>query len=441
MTKEDEFDNFYLKRIFPDAESIFSIRQLKLDEIKSDCIFVIDTTALLVPYGTSPGSLEEIKKIYSSLIEKEKLFVPAHVAREFAKNRPQKLVELYEDLHKAVSSLQSITKINYPQLESLNEYKKAGELAIEANMFIKKYRDSLQVLQNCIKEWNWDDPISELYKELFTQGVIREIQCNQKDLEEMLNYRNKHKVPPGFDDAKKTINKAGDLIIWRTILEIGADKKKPVVFVSNDKKGDWWHKTSNHELYPRFELVYEFNQATDGLSFHLISFERFLTLLGASEGVIQEIKEERLARGSFGATPLDDPVTQKTSIVDWLYTIYPQSSIAGDVRIDHHTGAFAFNLLVSNQDEDIGVFIIQEESPEVLDGILTSALDDGHLAINYRAIQKLMVFIVDTNADRVRFHRPKIHDLVLFHPINSVDIIAGHFDKHNTFHFEYRLSK
>ena len=59
---------------------------------------VIDTNVLLAPYNIGKKSLQSISLIYKTLIEKNQLVIPNQVAREFAKHRASKLVNLITKL-------------------------------------------------------------------------------------------------------------------------------------------------------------------------------------------------------------------------------------------------------------------------------------------------------------------------------------------------------
>ena len=65
-----------------------------MEEIKNECFVVLDTNVLLVPYTVSKTSLQAIRNAYLQLIELKRLVVPGQVAREFAKNRPNKISAL-----------------------------------------------------------------------------------------------------------------------------------------------------------------------------------------------------------------------------------------------------------------------------------------------------------------------------------------------------------
>jgi hypothetical protein len=130
----------------------------------------------------------------------------------------------------------------------------------------------------------------------------------------------------------------GDLIIWRTILEIGRSRNAPLLFVSGDQKADWWHQSEGRPLYPRFELVDEYRRASGGRTLHLVTFADFLKLLGASPTIVEEVrKEEQEARAAtkvrftltsgIHLTPCE--ITALASIM--AHRPSPRSSVAGFV--------------------------------------------------------------------------------------------------------------
>jgi rRNA-processing protein FCF1 len=304
MTKQNH-DIFILNQIYPDAKSIFQCGLKPLDEIKDDCFVVVDTNVLLVPYTVNPKSLEEIHNTYSRLIESKQLVIPGQVAREFAQNRATKVSDLYEALSKKRNNEQFTKLERYPLLESMSEFKDVLELSSEIELSIKKYRDKLGVLLDKIKDWIWDDPISLIYRDLFSTDVVIDLQISDTEKEEIvkdLDYRYKHSIAPGYKDYSKDDKGIGDLLIWRTILKIAHEHKKNVIFISNDNKTDWWHQSGKQALYPRYELVDEFRRASDQQSFHIVTFSRFLELYGASKDVINDVrhKEKVNLNDSYG---------------------------------------------------------------------------------------------------------------------------------------------
>lgn len=364
-----EFDIFIKNSIYPKAEEIFSSSNQPLDKVKKDCLFVVDTNALLVPYFASSQDLEQIKLIYSSLIERSRFYIPGQVAREFASNRPDKIKELFQQLTKRQLLIQDFKFSSYPLLNNIEEYQKLLEIENEynnvAHKFKKQYKLQLDKVLEIIKNWSWNDPVSELYKNLFTKHVIYDLIIEDKEsLKSEMERRYKHKIPPGYKDQSKSDDGIGDLLIWFTILEIAKKFKKSIVFVSGEEKSDWIIKSEGQILYPRFELMAEFNLAAPGLSFHIIKLSQFIELSEGSTKLIKEIKEieSNLSISSVDTAlwlirDLNDPIVSeilleldnvKKSVIEFVSKKDPlftgKENFMDDLTQFHRTGVITFDL-------------------------------------------------------------------------------------------------
>ena len=96
--------------------------------------------------------------------------------------------------------------------------------------------------------------------------------------------RYEQRVPPGYMDADKKdgdeYKKFGDLIIWKDMITKAKSEKKPVIFITDDDKEDWWRKHKGRKLGPRPELLDEFKRET-GQEFHIYKFDRFIEVRGS----------------------------------------------------------------------------------------------------------------------------------------------------------------
>ena len=283
-------DIFIANRTFPDAKRMF-IRYKTIDEIKNDCCIVLDTNVLLVPYTVGQSSLEEIRKTYFKLIEKNRLIIPGQVAREFANNRPTKLSELHHQLSQSMNN-DSKELGKYPLLDSIPEYINALKLHEQIKGLYKEYRTNIKAVLDVVKGWRCDDPVSLMYSDLFNPNIINEPVVDEAEIKAELAHKKKYKLPPGYKDGTKTDDGIGDLLVWKTILELGASQNKSVIFVSGEEKADWWHKSDKQALYPRYELVNEFERVSNGQSFHIVTLSTLLELYGASSMVIDEVRLE-----------------------------------------------------------------------------------------------------------------------------------------------------
>jgi hypothetical protein len=293
---EDKY--FYLDRIFPETDKVFGFDFKGLAEIKEQAIFAFDTNVLLVPYLTGKETIEDYKRIFSLLKEQNRLFIPARVAREFANNRGENLATVFKRIHEALDRLNrsDFTLGDYPVLETNEDYQNAQELEKQINVLKSEYRNILEKITLHVKQWNWNDPISKLYKDLFTTDIIVECKKDREEIIKDLNFRIENRIAPGFKDEKKADNGIGDLIIWQTILEIGKEKKQDLIFVTNEKKNDWFHIQERTALYPKYELYDEFRRFTDGHSIAIISFVEFLSLQEAKGDTIKQVIEQAVSQ-------------------------------------------------------------------------------------------------------------------------------------------------
>jgi hypothetical protein len=86
------------------------------------------------------------------------------------------------------------------------------------------------------------------------------------------------KIPPGYKDSKKDsgeFDKFGDLIIWKEIIDKAKLEKRPVIFISDDAKEDWWWIHRGRKMGPRPELIEEFSSESQQ-NFHIYEFSQFL---------------------------------------------------------------------------------------------------------------------------------------------------------------------
>lgn len=278
MSEEDR--HFILKRIFPEASSILNIRTKKVDEIFKTALFVLDTNTLLVPFQAGKDGIEKIRKIYAALVSEERIYIPNHVLREFAKNRSLKISDLFTNIDNLISSSPTIKPFEYPILSELDTYKAIKEKRDLILKELKCYNQYLSELKNGITDWNWSDPVSTMYSTTFNEKSIIDTASNEKDLLGEYHERIQNDIPPGNKDKLKDTNAIGDFLIWKSILKLGIEKQRDVIFVSNDEKNDWLLKGNKKSIHTKFELVNEFYSETKGKNFASINFIKFLELQG-----------------------------------------------------------------------------------------------------------------------------------------------------------------
>jgi uncharacterized protein (DUF983 family)/rRNA-processing protein FCF1 len=276
--------------IFPDAAAIFSHQVPPLEDVRDECDVVLDTNVLLLPYTTGGDSLKEISDVYKHLRRAQRLLVPGQVAREFARNRANRLTEIQRTLADRRSRVQRPQTTSYPLLRGLKDYEDLVALETAIAPQLTRYQDALGRVLDAVRNWGWNDPVSGLYREIFDDDAVVECSELHDAVIADLEHRIANKIPPGYKDANKDDDGVGDVLIWLTVLQIGRARKRPMLFVTADEKADWQHRVDNRGFLPRYELVDEYRRASDGRAFYISPFSKLLELFGASSDVVTEIR-------------------------------------------------------------------------------------------------------------------------------------------------------
>jgi len=333
-TKPDEPDVFVANNTYPDAKGLFYDDYESLEGVRDTCVVVLDTNALLVPYGIGKSSLSQIESTYRPLVEEGRLVVPGQVAREFARNRPVKIAGIFQALNRK-RNIASPDKGRYPLLEDAPGYAKLRELEDRIDELVGEYRETIGDLLSHIRCWNWDDPVSTLYSRLFPD-VVLDPTLSEDAIRDQLQYQHVNKLPPGYKDAAKADQGVGDHLVWQVVVQVAQERKQPVVLVSGDSKADWFYRSENQPLFPRFELVDELRRVSGGKSLHIVSFAKFLQLFGATAEAVGEVRKEEIkvdlsTMSRDGRAALTAHLAEQ-AVAHWLRRKYPGLDVSRDER-------------------------------------------------------------------------------------------------------------
>lgn len=276
--------------IFSNPKQIFEKTFKTKNNLKDNCIYILDTNVLLLPYTVGNKELSEIKRIYTDLLSNDRLLIPAQVAKEFAKNRPKKLEEINQSISDHLSRVVNAKMPQYPMFSQLPEYIKIGNIEDKINNLIKDYKNEIRRILEYIKNINWNDQVSLMYSLLFREKYVMDYNWDYKTLKEELEDRHKFNIPPAFKDKQKDDGGIGDYIIWKDILKIGTERDIDIIFVTGDEKPDWFHQSMKAKLYPRYELLHEFKEATSGKDIFFISLSDLIEIYSSNHEIIESIR-------------------------------------------------------------------------------------------------------------------------------------------------------
>jgi predicted nucleic acid-binding protein len=250
----------------------------EIDKLWEECTFVFDTNVLLHIYRYSEVTRNRFFEILDRL--KDRIWLPYQVASEFFTNR---LTVITEQSRAYVDIIEALTKAQAAVEESVSRYRlhpiidksqitspmKEGVAAAIEYLQGEKTRhpdlllsdEPLEILTNLFDGKIGQPPTPERLQEIFKDGATR--------------YDNK--VPPGYEDKKdkQGDEKYGDLVLWLQTIEQAKQEKKPIVFVTDETKEDWWWERSGKTLGPRPELRQEMQKEAQ-VDFHMYRSERFV---------------------------------------------------------------------------------------------------------------------------------------------------------------------
>lgn len=286
---KNKFKEFYK---YSDAE---------IKKIWQECVFVFDTNVLLDLYRYNNTTSDKYIGILKKIKDENRIWIPHQVGLEFHKRR---IIQI-ADLKNSYSKIRSIldTSIKDAQKKIEDKYHKEHpfldlkEISNELDSCLKKITLSINKNEKSHPDWvNKDNILGELNK-IFKDSIGEEYLKEKLDeIYKEGKERYSNDVPPGYKDASKDNEREyGDLILWYQIIDKANELKKPIIFITRDKKEDWWWIQSGTVIGPRHELKKEI-QDKAGVDFHMYDPEKFLELAGeyykqiVDKKILQDVK-------------------------------------------------------------------------------------------------------------------------------------------------------
>jgi hypothetical protein len=266
-----------MKKLFP---GYYRLSKNDYSKLWRDCIFAFDANVLLNLYRYSPETRDEFLGILKD--NSNRLWLPYQTALEYH----QKRLIVIQQLADAYGSIQKLLKDTQNKIEDeFNTLAGRGRHPfIDETHFIEKITRTFTELEEEILNLSKkhpdlidNDPVLEIVTTLFDGKV-----GSPYSFEQLTNVfregedRYKKKIPPGYrDNEKDDTNKYGDLVIWFQLIDFAKKEKHPIIFVTDDRKEDWWLKIKGRTIGPRPELIQEIVLEADIL-FYMYSADPFL---------------------------------------------------------------------------------------------------------------------------------------------------------------------
>lgn len=247
---------------------LHTYRTVPADEYKSvlkDGLVVLDTNALLDLYRYHDSTRKDFLNLYASL--GNHLWIPHQVMQEFFERRPDVLDERATSLSETINDLQGriqqyreriatwANRVNLPEADRDSVLRIIDNASAQVEKRIRQlsHDDSLKDAEDTLK-----DPVLTELATILDGKVGFPLPASEiTNAKQEANRRIEDKRPPGFMDARKKINAEGDYLIWDEVLREASARKVDVLFITGEKKKDWWRIERGQAKGPLPELAAE----------------------------------------------------------------------------------------------------------------------------------------------------------------------------------------
>jgi energy-coupling factor transporter ATP-binding protein EcfA2 len=268
----------------------FKPSQEEFKKLWNESIFAFDANILLNLYRYSETTRNELLKVISLL--NDRVWLPYQATEEYFRNRISTTGGQAKEYDKVQTTLNEL-------LSNLGNKKRhpfiTDELFQELEGIFGKIKTEFEINKKTLNDRIYSDEIQNKLAELFEQKIGKAF--SQPELDEIYKegkLRYEAEIPPGFRDGNKDnsgnlYRKFGDLIIYNELIAKSKSENKSIIFVTDDKKDDWWLEYNGKTISPLPSLVQEFKEKANQ-SFYMYTADRFMQ--AATEFSTEKVEEE-----------------------------------------------------------------------------------------------------------------------------------------------------
>lgn len=271
----------------------------EIDTAWKDGTFAFDANSLLNLYRYTEDTRNDFINAIKNI--KKRLFLPYQSAYEFHNNRLNVIERTKESFNEVLKSFSTHIEKFYSEINSFKIHPsiKIEEIEKINSKFLKELSDVLDKQKGKHPDFNSNDEVLNNLSDIFESYLVGQ-EFNDEDLKKIYaegENRYSNKIPPGYQDASNKKNKGdrhvyGDLIIWMELMNFTKSKKRPLVFITDDRKEDWWTIDKGKTIRPREELIKEFFDNT-GIRILIYNSDSFLNY-AKERGLLPRIKNETI---------------------------------------------------------------------------------------------------------------------------------------------------
>ncbi len=288
----------------------FDPTEKELQRLWNEATFSFDANVLLNLYRVDRETTEDYFKIFRAF--GDRIFLPHEAANQFFHNRrgvirteqnsfseAKQRVENWAERRRGFDNLKE-------QLRSGDGGKNIGKIIEEEirdeieNVFDSDegYEEAVETARDDLIERIEDleerftptgttranaeeDEILDKLMDIFEGRTGNALDQSMEKLKGEARERYESKQPPGYEDYdgedEMSRGECEDFLIWKQLMEFAEAEDRDVVFITGEKKNDWWEVDSEHNIIrPRHELLRELGRKTEQV-FWMLTTEQMLS--------------------------------------------------------------------------------------------------------------------------------------------------------------------
>lgn len=332
----------------------------ELEAVWSSGIVSVDANVLLDLYRHHDEARGRILSALRSF--KGRLWLTNQAAEEFIRNRTAAITNVAAEYEAARSTIKEFEKALLKARDALRGHRLVSEsipeaLDRDASAAIRVASAAVDAARSSHPDFLKDDPILTEVFDLFDGAVGDPPSVEERQrLADEAKRRRDEKIPPGYEDAKKEAARAdGDFLVWHELLSHAKQTQRPLIFVTSERKGDWWEIQGGRRIGARRELLEEAHTVA-GQRVLILSTDLFIERVAAREGqqVPQDLLFEirRLSEGSEHAAHRDILEEIAQAAVDELAnTLTDEDPIASLIAETNASGYYADDVHITEVGE------------------------------------------------------------------------------------------
>lgn len=243
----------------------------QLGQYRRWATIALDANVLLSLYAYSESTREEFLRILEAL--RDRIWLPRQAACEYARNRARR-IQRHIGFSKGIRELLSGIPMDFgkaaekkhprvgrkPQYPFLPIEHIQRQLGFVTDRIVKELLTAEKEYEGFLAK----DPIQDRLNRITRDRIGGEL--SSSDLQQVYDDGLKRydlQRPPGYRDAGKAgVEKYGDLVLWRQLINRAKETGHAIYFITDDTKEDWWQEVGEGSFGPRYELVEEMSELT-----------------------------------------------------------------------------------------------------------------------------------------------------------------------------------